>query len=129
MKNNDQLYFDIITKATNIEELRDIHEGIPLSPQILSLLHSKNRLLRVTSGLTSDRSDVVKEKGLSQITDGGEIEKIIKEVILKNPKVVDDFKKGKQQAAQFLLGQIMAQSRGKANPATAREILLKLLTS
>ena len=61
MKNNDQLYFDIITKATNIEELRDIHEGIPLSPQILSLLHSKNRLLRVTSGLTSDRSDVVKE--------------------------------------------------------------------
>lgn len=76
----------------------------------------------------ADPSDVVQENDLGQTTDVGEIEKIIKEVILKNPKAVDDFKQGKHQAAQFLIGQIMAQSRGKAKPEMARELLLKLLT-
>lgn len=76
----------------------------------------------------ADPSDIIEQKDLSQTTDLGEIEKIVKDVISKNPKAVEDFKAGKQQAAQFLVGQVMAQSRGKAKPETVREILLKLLT-
>jgi len=76
----------------------------------------------------ADPSHIIEEKGLSQITDEAEIEKIIKEVISKNPKAVQDFKKGKETAIQFLIGQIMAQTKGKANPKIVRNILNKHLT-
>jgi aspartyl-tRNA(Asn)/glutamyl-tRNA(Gln) amidotransferase subunit B len=75
----------------------------------------------------ADPSNIIEEKGWAQIDDQSEIEKIIEEVILKNPKAVEDFKKGKENAFQFLIGQIMAQSRGKANPEKAREILVSVL--
>ncbi len=76
----------------------------------------------------ADPSHIIKEKGLIQITDQAEIEKIIKEVIAKNPKAIADFKKGKANAFQFLIGQIMAQSKGKANPQLVGSILHKTLT-
>jgi aspartyl-tRNA(Asn)/glutamyl-tRNA(Gln) amidotransferase subunit B len=76
-----------------------------------------------------DPSNIVDENNLSQITDIGEIEKIAKDVILNNPKAVEDFKKGKSSALQFLVGQIMAKSRGKVSPEATREILHKLLTT
>jgi aspartyl-tRNA(Asn)/glutamyl-tRNA(Gln) amidotransferase subunit B len=75
-----------------------------------------------------DPSQVVEDKNLSQITDLGEIEKMIKEVIAANPKAVEDYKTGNGNALQFLIGQIMAKSRGKASPDITRETLLKLLT-
>ena len=76
----------------------------------------------------ADPSDIVEGKNLGQMKDSGEIEKIIEEVISKNPKVVEDFKQGKQQALQFLIGQVMAQSKGKANPEATKQILVKILT-
>ncbi len=76
----------------------------------------------------ADPSHVIKEKELTQITDTSEIEKIIKEVISKNKKAVEDFKKGKENAFQFLIGQIMAASKGKANPQLVKDILNKALT-
>ena len=77
----------------------------------------------------SDPSQVVEDKNLSQITDSGEIETMIKEVIAANPKAVEDYKAGNSNALQFLIGQVMAKSRGKASPDVAREILVKLLTT
>ena len=74
-----------------------------------------------------DPSDIIKEKGLSQITDSGEIEKIIKSVLAKNAKAVEDYKAGKQNSFTFLVGQIMAASKGKANPQTVGELLKKEL--
>jgi len=76
----------------------------------------------------ADPSHIVEEKGLVQITDEAEIEKIIKEVISQNKKAVEDFKKGKENAFQYLIGQIMAKTRGKANPQLVRDILSKALT-
>lgn len=75
-----------------------------------------------------DPSHIIEEKGLVQITDVAQIEKIIKEVISKNQKAVEDFKKGKEAAFQYLIGQIMAQTKGKANPQIVRDILQKTLT-
>lgn len=72
-----------------------------------------------------DPSDIITEKGLAQITDSGEIEKIIKSVLTKNAKAVEDFKAGKQNSFTFLVGQIMAASKGKANPQTIAELLKK----
>ena len=76
----------------------------------------------------ADPSNIIEEKGWAQVDDQSEIEKIIKEVILKNQKAVEDFKKGKENAFQFLVGQIMVQSRGKANPEIVRDVLKKTLT-
>jgi len=76
----------------------------------------------------ADPSHIIEEKGLIQITDEAEIEKIIKEVISKNKKAVEDFKKGKANAFQFLIGQIMAQTKGKANPQIVNKILKQTLT-
>ena len=75
----------------------------------------------------ADPSHIIEEKGLAQITDVAEIEKIVKEVISKNQKAVEDFKSGKESAIQHLIGQVMAESRGKANPQLVRDILTKAL--
>jgi aspartyl-tRNA(Asn)/glutamyl-tRNA(Gln) amidotransferase subunit B len=75
----------------------------------------------------ADPLHIIEERGLSLITDESKIGKIIKEVISKNQKAVADFKKGKDTALQFLIGQVMAKTKGKANPKVAKEILLKIL--
>ncbi|MDD5098245.1 MAG: Asp-tRNA(Asn)/Glu-tRNA(Gln) amidotransferase subunit GatB [Candidatus Pacebacteria bacterium] len=74
-----------------------------------------------------DPSSIVEEKGLSQMTDSGEVEGIIKDVLAKNPKAVEDYKAGKQNSFTFLVGQIMAASKGKANPQSVGEMLKKEL--
>jgi aspartyl-tRNA(Asn)/glutamyl-tRNA(Gln) amidotransferase subunit B len=71
--------------------------------------------------------DIVAEKGLSQISSSEEIEKIVAEVIAGNSQAVSDYASGKEQALAFLIGQVMKASKGRANPATAREILLHKL--
>ncbi len=73
-------------------------------------------------------SQIVESGGLSQTSNESEIEKIIKQVIAENEKPVLDFKAGKDSALQFLIGKIMAQSRGKANPEIAQKLLKKYLS-
>jgi aspartyl-tRNA(Asn)/glutamyl-tRNA(Gln) amidotransferase subunit B len=75
----------------------------------------------------ADPSHIIEEKGLVLITAKSEIEKIVLQVISENQKAVLDFKKGKETALQFLIGQVMAKTKGKANPELAREILLEIL--
>lgn len=70
---------------------------------------------------------LIQEKGLTQISDAGELEKLAEEVLSKNPGSVSDFKKGKEKALGFLVGQIMKATRGKANPQLANEILRRKL--
>jgi len=77
----------------------------------------------------ADPSHIIKDKGLIQVTDTGEIKKVIKEVISKNPKPVKDYKKGKENALQYLVGQVMARTQGRAKPDTVQELLKKALRS
>ena len=70
---------------------------------------------------------IVEEKGLKQESDTGAIEAFVDEVIAANPGPVADFKTGKASALNFLKGQVMKLSKGKANPALAGEILEKKL--
>lgn len=70
---------------------------------------------------------IVAEKGLKQESDLGAIEAICQEVIAANPKSVEDFRAGKSAALNFLKGQVMKLSKGKANPNLVGEILQKLL--
>lgn len=70
---------------------------------------------------------IVQEKGLAQVSDTGAIEKLCDEVITANPGPANDFKSGKAAALNFLKGQVMKLSKGKANPALVGEILERKL--
>ncbi len=70
---------------------------------------------------------IVEEKGLKQVTDTGAIEKIVDDVLANNAKSIEDYRSGKENAIKFLVGQVMKESRGKANPQVVNEILLKKL--
>jgi len=70
-----------------------------------------------------DPSHIIEENDLGQMTDDSALEKIIKEIIEKNPKAVQDYKSGKQNATQFLTGQVMAQTRGTANPEKVAQLI------
>jgi aspartyl-tRNA(Asn)/glutamyl-tRNA(Gln) amidotransferase subunit B len=72
--------------------------------------------------------DVMREKGLEQVSDQKQLEEWIARAILDNPKVVADFKSGKDSAAMFLVGQVMKKSQGKANPIKVKELMTKKLT-
>ena len=74
-----------------------------------------------------DPSNILDKKGLEQISNEDEIEKIIDEVIKNNLQSVEDYKSGKEVALKFLVGQVMKESKGKANPQVAGEILKKKL--
>jgi aspartyl-tRNA(Asn)/glutamyl-tRNA(Gln) amidotransferase subunit B len=70
---------------------------------------------------------IIDAKGLKQMNDSGELEKIIDEVLAANPKNVEEFKAGNAKALNGLVGPIMKASKGKANPAQVNELLLKKL--
>jgi aspartyl-tRNA(Asn)/glutamyl-tRNA(Gln) amidotransferase subunit B len=70
---------------------------------------------------------IVQKKGLAQVSDAGAIEKFCDEAIAANPGPAADFKAGKAAALNFLKGQVMKLSKGKANPALAGEILERKL--
>lgn len=72
-------------------------------------------------------ADVVKEQGLVQITDTGAIEEIVKAVIAANPQSVEDYKAGKKKAIGFLVGQVMKETKGRANPGVVNQLLTKNL--
>ena len=70
---------------------------------------------------------VVKEQGLVQITDTGALEDMVKKVIAANPQSVADYKAGKKKAIGFLVGQIMKETKGRANPGVVNQLLTKNL--
>lgn len=74
-----------------------------------------------------DPSHVIKEKGLLQITNESELRKVILEVVSQNKKAIEDFKKGKNSAIQFLIGKTMGLTKGKANPQIVEKILRETL--
>ena len=72
---------------------------------------------------------IVEQKGLAQVSDTGAIEKFCDEVIAANPKSAEDFRAGKAAALNFLKGQVMKISKGKANPALVGQILEQKIKS
>jgi aspartyl-tRNA(Asn)/glutamyl-tRNA(Gln) amidotransferase subunit B len=75
----------------------------------------------------ADPSHIIAEEDLRQVSDEGELGIIIEEAIKNNPQAVKDYQKGKINALQFLVGQIMKQSKGKADPEKVSEILKEKL--
>ncbi|MBT6301416.1 MAG: Asp-tRNA(Asn)/Glu-tRNA(Gln) amidotransferase subunit GatB [Candidatus Jacksonbacteria bacterium] len=75
----------------------------------------------------NDPASIVQEQGLEQVSDIGELDSIIKKAIDANTDVVKDYKSGKENAVMFLVGAVMKESKGKANPQVVKEMLIKKL--
>ncbi len=74
-----------------------------------------------------DADQIIAAKGLKQISDSGELEKIVDQVLAANAQQVADFRAGKEKAFNSLVGQVMKASRGKANPQQVNDILRRKL--
>ena len=91
---------------------------------------SNNAARQVFDGLwngAGEVDDIIEAKGLKQMSDSGELEKIIDAVIAANPDNVAQYKAGKDKAFNALVGQAMKASKGKANPAQVNALLKKKL--
>ena len=72
-------------------------------------------------------NSIIEEKGLAQISDEGEIEKLVDEVLKNNPENLEKYRNGKIKLLGFFVGEVMKLSKGKANPATLNKLLKKKL--
>jgi len=77
------------------------------------------------TGLHPDH--IIHEKDLGQVSDTDELNKIIEQVVLQEPKAAEDFKKGKEASLKFLVGKVMAASKGKANPQVVQDLIKQKL--
>jgi aspartyl-tRNA(Asn)/glutamyl-tRNA(Gln) amidotransferase subunit B len=77
------------------------------------------------TGKTSE--EIVKEKGLTQITDNSEILKIIDQVLESNPSELEEYRNGKEKLLGFFVGQVMKQTKGQANPGIVNQLLKEKL--
>ena len=112
---------DLKFPAVAIGELIGLVEGGQISSKIAQEVFSE----MFASGKSP--ATIVEEKGLSQLSDSGELEAFCREAIEANPGPADDFRNGKEAALNFLKGQVMKASRGKANPQMVGELLAKIL--
>jgi len=101
---------------------------------LLSLIETKKitettaqKILEKLAGKLFDVNSYVKEHKLGVISGVEELEKICKDVIKKNNKVVSDYKKGRKEALNFLVGQVMKATKGKASPKELKEVFTKLI--
>ena len=104
-------------KPTDIQELIALVDSGKISSKIAQDVFTE----MFASGEAPAK--IVEQKGLAQVSDTGAIEKFCDEVIAANPKSAEDFKAGKGAALNFLKGQVMKLSKGKANPTLVGEIL------
>lgn len=121
MTNGDGITDLKITPENYAELIAIVGEGRISSSGAQTVLEEMYR----TGG---DPSQIIEEKNLAQLSDAGELEKIVDAVLAKNEQSVADFKSGKENALKFLIGQTMKESKGKANPQVAEELLRKKLS-
>ena len=74
-----------------------------------------------------DVKEYVKKEELEAVSDASELEKYCKAAIEENPQAVEDYKKGENKALNFIVGKVMAKTRGKATPKELNEIILRLI--
>lgn len=74
-----------------------------------------------------DPKQVIKDKGMVQISDEGQLLAWIEEVLASNPSIIEDYKNGLDKSIKFVVGQVMKNSKGKANPALTNKLVVATL--
>ncbi len=78
------------------------------------------RIMQKTGG---DPSNIVADKGLGQVSDDDQLRRIVQDMLNANPAEVDKARAGKVQVVQFLMGKVMAETKGRANPQKVQEMI------
>lgn len=119
-KNELSLLNTKITKEKFISLLSSLEKNIISSKQAKEL---------IADLMENEKSieELIKEKGMSQITDENIIIEMINNILDNNEESIKDYKDGKDRAIKFLMGQVMKESKGKANPALANKLLINEL--
>jgi aspartyl-tRNA(Asn)/glutamyl-tRNA(Gln) amidotransferase subunit B len=109
-----------VTPEALADLLKMVEEGV-ISGKIAKTVFEE----MYATGKAAD--DIVEEKGLKQVTDEGEIGKVIDSVLAAHPNEMEEYRAGKEKLLGFFVGQVMKQTRGKANPKIVNEILRERL--
>ena len=125
----------VMTEMLRLLGERDVGvDEIPLTPEALAglvkLVEDKTinstkakEVFEIMFEAGGDPEQIVKDRGFAQVSDSGELDRLVARAMEENPKSVADYRSGKKAAAKFLVGQVMRLSKGKANP----QIVAKLL--
>ena len=109
-----------LTSDKFLDLVSKVNDGSLTSKNVKDILE-----LVLTSSLSIE--EIIKKVGISNITDTGALEEIVLNVISNNPDSVSDYKAGKDRAIKYLMGQIMKETKGSANPKLVNEILTREL--
>jgi len=131
--------FGLMAEKARLPKERGINiKDLKISPKQLAELASLIIENKISSRIAKDvlkemfltgldPEKIIRDQGLSQISDEGIIEKTINEIIKENPAAVSDYQKGKTNALQFLIGQAMKKLKGQANPEILKNLFEKYL--
>ncbi|VAX35521.1 Aspartyl-tRNA(Asn) amidotransferase subunit B @ Glutamyl-tRNA(Gln) amidotransferase subunit B [hydrothermal vent metagenome] len=115
---------DILNISLKSKDFVDLIEKV--EEGVVSNLIGKDVLkFMIDTGKTAE--DIIKEKSLAQVSDDGELEKIVQEIISENEKVANQIREGKESAIGFMVGQAMRKTQGKANPKKIGELVKKTI--
>ncbi len=115
-------FADFPVKPAELAALIGLVEKKTINPTI-----ARQKLLPAMFETKRGAAELVKELGLAQVTDAGAISAAVEAAIAKNPKALADYRGGKAEAVMFLVGQVMRETKGKANAGAVRELLEKRL--
>ena len=118
----------------NKKDIDDVEFGVNEILEILELMEEKviskrigQKLMeRLVEGRFSPREHV-KKTGMTQISSKEELTKVCEQVVAEQAKAVKDYINGEHKAFEYLVGQVMAKTRGKANPLITKEILIRII--
>lgn len=116
-ENQIENIYELKTTASRLGRITALVEdgtiGLRIAKELLPMIEETDK----------EPEAIIEEKGLKQVSDTGEIEKIIDKIIADNPKNVEEYKAGKEKLFGFFVGQVMKATQGKANPAVINKLL------
>ena len=119
-----------LTREFGLENFGEIKISSENFAELIILTHKGDisssgaqEVLREMVKTGNDPSQIIEEKGIKQESDSGALMEIVKTVIKKNSKAVEDYKKNQGVSLQFLIGQVMRETKGKANPQIAADLI------
>lgn len=125
---DNRSFDDCPVKPEQLVDMLKYIENGTISGKIAKVVFEEIYRISSTSKEISPE-EIIREKGLLQITDRDEIEKVVDEIISKHQKEAERYKSGEEKLLGFFVGQIMKATKGKANPQIVNELLKKKLSS
>jgi aspartyl-tRNA(Asn)/glutamyl-tRNA(Gln) amidotransferase subunit B len=118
----EQKITEMKISAENFAELMGI-----VADSVINSSAAQTVLYEMYYGDDDDPSHIIEEKNLAQMSDSSELASVVEKVLAQNEKSVFDYKAGKENAIKYLMGQVMKESHGKANPQMVMEMLREKL--